>query len=163
MDTITLKTSIFGVLDIDEGADLWEDCLIEMEGYDLDVYLCIDGGVVTADTKDTVLELLESLPDMYHRAKDALCAANPGNPVVADFVDFHFESLPVDTLYEALGDLTIDAFFDALQPRTIRLMRCPDRSIGCQMDFSIGRDYSDEVLCVRFDADRRICGVTHEN
>lgn len=168
MSTITLKTSIFGTLDIDPDADLWEDCLIELDGKDLDVYLSIDGGLVTAGTQAHVLSLLEDLPQLYRRAKDTLHAAYPQDETVEGFVSFHLEEIDHDDLCAAFGvgeegDLTSEMLFDALEPCAVQITRDDDGGIGCWLDFTIGKEYSDEVLCVRFNAARQIYDIAHES
>ena len=168
MPTMIMRTSIFGTLYIEEGVDLWEDCLIELDGHDLDVILSIEGGLVYEDNREQLMKLLESMPEMYRRAKDAICAASPADRTVAGFVDFHLEELSPDALMKALhvespGDATVEAFFDALHPRTIEITQDEDGGTGCWLDFSIGRDYSDEVLCVRFNGDMEIYEMAHES
>lgn len=167
MSTITMRTSIFGTLDIDQDADLWENCLIELDGKDLDVCLSIDGGLVTEETCAHVLELLESVPQMYRRAKDYLHGIYPQDATVDGFVSFHLTELEPEMLCEALNvpesECTAEALFDALEPCAIVIAPDAKGGVGCMMDFSIGKEYSDEVLCVRFDAEMRIFDVAHES
>lgn len=167
MSTITMKTSVFGTLDIDKDADLWEACLIELDGKDLDVNLSIEGGLVTEETKAHVLNLLEHAAQLRMKAKDHLHAAYPRDATVDGFVSFHLTELDPEMLSDALcvpeSECTAEAVFDALEPCAVVITMDPQGGIGCWLDFSIGREYSDEVLCVRFNAAMEIYDVAHES
>lgn len=166
MSTIIMPTTLFGKLLIEPGEDLWEDCLIEMDGKDLDVTLSIDGGVVTQETHEQVRDILESLPAMCRRAKDCMSAAYPEDETVAGYVDYLMAELPIADLEAALNvraasDVTVETFFDALEPCHFALSAAG--GLSCRMDFTIGRDYADAVLCVVFDAQQNILSIRHES
>lgn len=166
MSTIIMPTTLFGKLLIEPGEDLWEDCLIEMDGKDLDVTLSIDGGVVTQETQAQVRGLLEDLPALCRRAKDRMHGAYPEDETIAGYVDYLMAELPIADLETALNvraasDVTVETFFDALEPCHFALST--GAGLTLRMDFTIGRDYADAVLCVVFDAQRQIVSITHES
>jgi hypothetical protein len=102
--------------------------------------------------------LLDDLETLDARARAALVERS-ADAVVADFVAFHREELAPDTARTLLGDATTPPEVIA----RLDLVGLGVRPDAVVLDYSFGKDHTDELLVVAFDRAGQVIRVTHES
>ena len=161
----TFFNSIFGAIELD--ADDSTSMIVEVvvNGRTSECHLYIGQGIaddpeLTAKTF-SLLEKLEQLDDL---ARDILVLElQASNQLIIDFIDFHLDEVH-DKVAEKLGEDDIDhaAFLDGLDLRGVGV-HVSDDTIQFNCDYCIGKDFTDELLVVRFDAEGTFIEVAHES
>ena len=136
---------------------------IELSGAMLSMAIYIDSAVADAKLEDAA-RMLKGLADLRKRGLAAIgTSAASDETTVRDFFQFHLEEVP-DSLPEAVrAEATNDAFVGALVLCGVAIHADEDFAFQLVLDFSFGRQHSDELLAVKFSPDGSVRQVSHES
>ena len=147
---------------IESDAGYWSGT-ISLGGATLPMSLYIDASVSDASFV-AATELLGGLPMLLDRGRAAIANEATNDPTIRrDFFQFHVEEVP-ECLPEAVRDqATNEAFAAALKLVGVGLHSDADCVFQIWLDYSYGREFSDELLSVKFRPDGSIQQVSHES
>ncbi len=123
---------------------------------------------ISAEVSDASLRaastLLSDLLTLRKRGRAAIAdEAESDATIMRDFFLLHVEEVP-ECLPEAVRlTATNEAFVGALELVGVAIHPDDEASFQVVLDFSFGRDYSDQVLAVKFHPDGSIWQVSHES
>lgn len=123
---------------------------------------------VDAGLSDEVLEdaatILGGILTLEKRGRSAIAKeAKTDEAIMQDFFLFHLEEVP-DCLPETVRTAaTKEAFVEALTLVGVALHGDDKAAFQIVLDYGYGRDYSDQLLAVKFGPDREIWEVSHES
>lgn len=112
----------------------------------------------------TASALLARLNDLDLRARRALAAADfESRVLIDDFIEFHVEEIP-EWVIERFGELPKDhqTFLEGLDLSGVGI-HAGETGLSLNLDYSIGRAHSDELLVVKFDENGQVRDIAHES
>ena len=160
-------TEAFGEIEFKNVGDGCYEAQVELAGKPVSVVLSWELG----DESDSLSQALESvakeLPTLFESGRAALAADLANDEAefgVAMYAEHHTEELEEDVLAATVGNATPTAqdFLAHLHPYILRVD--PEDADGrYTLDYGIGRDLTDYLVCVRLDAQRRVSDVVVES
>ena len=156
------STEVFPPVKIEADSGFWSG-EVNICGVTLPMSIYIDSAVSDTELKHAEL-LLDSLPELRRRARAAIgSAAESDATIMRDFFQFHVDEVP-HALPQALrAGGTNGAFVEALELCSVAIHAHEHFAFQLVLDFSFGRQHSDELLVVKFDPDGVIHQVSHES
>ncbi|KQV97208.1 hypothetical protein ASC87_23705 [Rhizobacter sp. Root1221] len=123
-----------------------------------------DGVCRDKEALQTVESVLETLDEWDRRSRQELLKfSNTEDPTVADFIEFHLEELG-NEVRAKVGSAEVDqeTFMSALELCGVSFH---EQSNGLKIvfDYSIGREFSDALLAVKFSSDGVLLEIAHES
>jgi hypothetical protein len=113
---------------------------------------------------DRAARLVDTLETLDARARRAIEADTSDAPA---YVVFHLEELEVSILREIFGAersaISREAFLARLDLVGVGVHSVAPDAFSVVLDYSVGRTHTDQLLAVRFDAEGRAMGVSHES
>jgi len=111
-----------------------------------------------------VAPVLDAFPAVEAAARAALVDELRTGSTVREFIEFHAEELELPVIGETLaafttGAIAADALIAALAVKSLVFHVSDEGRLAYWMDFAVDAVRSDEVLAVRFDADRVFTGA----
>jgi len=154
---------VLGTIDASAPGD-WQGTLRFAER-DVDVELSIERGAVPEETVTALLARLEKLDELDAVARAALASNASGDDEDAAtlvYVDHHRDELPDSDLEALFGSADRDRVDVSRVLSKLELVRIglypEDADYHFLLDYSLGREISDYVLCAVFDS----AGKLHE-
>jgi hypothetical protein len=169
MNTVELNTSLLGSMKFPNEKGLLEDYTLVLDGKEITTAIDIWENFINESNLSLVQEFLEKIPVMYKKAKETIARDYEKNPIMIDFIKFHFEELDLDDISEyfqvdKIQELVFERIISKLEPRAIRIAPVGNQGeIDCTFDFSIDPELSDELLVILFDQNFEIYDITHES
>ena len=174
MQTYKLETTLFGELEVFQEAVCTDqaDAIVHYGNYKLVfdgnekiVDLCIFN-VLTNERIKAIEDMLDNVPKLYEKGKKAILSGKDSNELIKYFIEFHIEEL--DEIHKIFGvdsndEISSAMFIEKLLPRAVAINVDQDNMIDCTLDFSLPKEYTDELLVVRFNNQYEIYGITHES
>jgi|GEM_PF-2124330 len=122
--------------------------------------------VLTNDNIKTIEDMLNNVPQMYEEGKKAIFNGKDSNELIKYYVYFHIEEL--DEIHELFDvdsndKISFEMFVEKLDLRAIAINVDKENGIDCTLDFSLQKEYSDELLVVSFNDKHEIYSITHES
>ena len=166
-DILELDTTLFGHLCFPVSEGLFETFPLAIDGRSFQANLYLWEDAVNCETLPIVREELERVPQMYRAARRFLYDHLKVNQMIRDFIQNHRECLEPECLcgYFQIGspeELTDELFYEKLELRTLAIKPQEDGE-DCTLDFSIDKEFSDELLVVRFDRAGNISDLCWES
>ena len=158
----TFTAPPFPTLILDDDAGFWRGPLA-LGGTTPEVTLYVDASLSEASYA-SAKELLAELTSLQQRAREGIIdAAGKESEGVDGFFAFFRDELP-EALPEALrGEAPAEALTSALMLCGVALHSDHEGSFDLTLDFTFGREHSDELLAVRFSPTGELCDVSHES
>lgn len=168
---ITLNTHSLGAITIENGNDsFFENKQITINGTKYDVSLFICENVITERHSAIIEGMINNIILMYPKAKQALLEQGHDNDTIKYFIDFHLNELPeyypslLSDLFETNDKALISNanVIDKMQLRGFIIGK-NEKNTYITLDFTLGRELSDELLVVEFDEKMNITRIAHES
>lgn len=114
---------------------------------------------------DRAASLVDDLDRLDVRARAAIQAAHAADATVRGYVDHHLDAVDADVLERLFGAAKPDdaTFLARLELVGVAIHPVKEEHFKLVLDYSLGRDVSDELLAVRFDEAGEVVAVTHES
>lgn len=166
-----IVSALAGTLDVDPSSGFFGEVTLNDSGEILDLHIFEE---VSADPEllggvGAVLDRFRNLATSAKAALRALLAAGVDEDVL-EFIRFHAEDL--DDLDDDLRGILsafvsegerVDDVVESFLTRGLVFHAGDDGGLECWIDLSLAPDQSDEVLCVRFDANRNVAVIDWES
>ena len=161
-----IDNKIFGNINVDakEGAYISE-AAFSNNGRDSRCSLFIGEGFELSEHINLVSNLLDDICKLDEDSRKALSDQNKdNNTTIKDYVEFHLEEVP-DEVREKTGnsEISSEAFIDSLDLCGVGVHIDSENVISLNCDYCIGKDFSDELLVVRFNTDKMITDIVNES
>ena len=179
MELYTIQTKLFGEIKITNAGGLYDYYDVILNGSKMKVLLSIEiddeGDFVDNDDVIIIENILNHIPDMYKKAKSTISDEMDSNEVIKSFIEYYFDEYDIEPPEEcfkifgvnSIAELSKEAFAEKLEPRMIFVERSTERysnsNIHCCFDFSLPKEFSDQLLVVCFNAKYEIYDIAWES
>jgi len=172
MSTYTIDTKLLGEIEVTQSYGIVEDFDITLGGKDMTIHFQIFEDVADDSTIETVEDIIDNIPLMYEKGKNAIIDGMESNAVIKDFIDEYFYDDELDVYLDFFGvdsadKITALMLAEKLEPRAIViadvLVKGKDSMIDCSFDFALPEEYTDQLLVIRFNDKHEIYQITHES
>ena len=157
MEHFKIQTKLFGQLEFTHEHGLYDDFDVILDGNELNIALYIDEGFVDNENLKIIEDLLNHIPIMYKKAKQAIFNEMDSNKVIKFYTECYFEADSIDEVDETNRKLITEK----IEPKAIAIDFLDDDKIYCRFDFTLSD--TDEILVISFDTRYEICYITHES
>ena len=161
-----INTDLFGEIEVSQTDGLTEDYEIVLGGKNMTINLQIFENIVSDNTLKTVENMLNQIPQMYEKGKNAILDGIDSDDTIKSFIDFYLDA--ADDYYEIFDvdssdEITSAMIAEKLEPRNIFIATTKDNMIDCNFDFSLPEEYTDQLLVIRFDDNYEIYDISEES
>lgn len=159
------KSALFGTIQLIRGDSVYQTVELSVNGRVSTCSLSIDEGLSAESQRlDTVLLLIDNLAALDLKARAEIeQALVEGNAIVSDFISDHHQEMPRASLRElGLIGLPRSAFLSRLSLCGVNVRSNAD-TFHLVVDYSVGRAYSDQLLCVYIDEQGMPYRISHES
>jgi hypothetical protein len=138
---------------------------IDVNGRKSNCGLYISDDIAGYDKLEKKVEfLLDRIDELDEKARYILeDELKANNSLITEFIDFHLEEM----LDEAQAKLGVDHISHELFIKSLDLkalgFHLNGNDIQCGFDYSIGEEFTDELLVVKFTSDAELIEVAHES
>ncbi len=160
-----LSSPLFGVVETGPDHSIYVVSAITSNGRPSHCSLFVSDEIFTrpehVEKAERLLDRLERIDQMARKEIAAGLAA--ANATIVDFIDYHLEETPDEVAAKlGVGRVGYDVFVAGLDLCGVMVHLNEDRvRLGC--DYSIGKDFSDQLLAVKFDEDGEFLDIAHES
>lgn len=163
MAEITMNTKLFGEIEFDPEAGLWEYYNITLDGQEIQTRLDIEAELCEEDML-LVQNYLDHIPQLIKKAKAVSAENYPKDETIRLFVDFQMEEIDEESLLSCVGvdsleEVTPKRFLEALKLCGISI----DGNAECILDLCLDKDITDALLVVHFSQAFEILDIAHES
>ncbi len=158
----TFKSEHFPPLPIESDAGYWSGD-IELGGATLPMTLYIDAAITDPQLQEAA-RLLKDLAELRRQGRAAIAErADSDESIRRDFFEFHLEEVPDSLPATVRANPSNAAFVAALELCGVAIHAATDIGFQLVVDFSFGREHSDQLLAVKFAPDGSIRSLSHES
>ncbi len=156
------KSELFPPVPVEADSGYWSGD-IELSGATLSISIYIDSTVSDAGLEDAA-RMLNDLADLRTRGRAAIgTSAASDATIMRDFFQFHLNEVPESLPAAVRTEATNEAFVGALELCNVAIHADEELAFEIWLDFSFGREHSDELLSVKFGPDGLVRRVNHES
>ena len=161
-----IDSKIFGDIDVSckEGAYISEKN-ISNDSRNSKCSLFIGAGFESTEQINKISDLLNDIYELDNFArKKLLNEIQKNNTVLQEYIDFHIEET-YGEVADKLGLSNVDnnAFINGLDLCGVGVHINSEKTISLNCDYCIGKDFTHELLVVRFNEIKEITEIAHES
>jgi hypothetical protein len=162
-----LSTRLLGELTVPVAEGLFENFTLPLGGKNVAFDLYIFENFLNERTAEIVARCIDGIPLMYDKARAEISERANGD-LVDGFVREGIGEMDEDYLLglfkvDSREEIARESFLAALELRGLHIWQDREGEVGCVLDFSLDKEYTDELLVVSFDQALDVTNVSHES
>ncbi len=172
MEQFKINTDMFGELNISIAEGLFEEYTITLDNKKLHITLDIFDYTVTVDNLTVIEYFLNNVPEMYQISREEIIKNKDTNEVIRFFLESELECINEDALLkifqvDSIKQINTELLIEKLE--LTHIFMSPYNSldsgdvIECTFDFCLDKEYTDELLVMRFNEKLELVGIAHES
>ena len=163
---IKLSTALFGALTVVPEEGMYQRFELNIKNRVMNVSLFIHERALNGENKAEIERFLNEIPNLYDKIKAATFEEKDSSPIIRYYLDEELEI--IENLHEIFevasnDEITDEMLINQLKIAGIGVYIDEKGDLNLNIDLTVERSYSDELLVFYFNEQLDISLITHES